>query len=87
MKSIRSGRNVLIMCSVYVILPIPVGVFTVADSIWNLNGLLQWYQFIAIWISMCNTSVNSLIYLIVFRSVRSKTVAMFTTLYHTVKWW
>ena len=62
MKSIRSGRNVLIMCSVYVIRPIHVGVFTVADSIWNLNGLLQWYQFIAIWISMCNTSVNSLIY-------------------------
>ena len=87
LKSIRSGRNVLIMCSVYVILPIPIGVFTIADTIGQSNRLPQWFQFIALWISMCTTFANSLIYLTLFRSVRSKTVAMFTTLYHTVKWW
>ena len=87
LKSIRSGRNVLIMCSVYVILPIPVCVVVIADSIGKLNRLPQWYQFIAVWISVCITSVNSIIYLVLFRSVRSKTVAMFTTLYRTVKCW
>ena len=87
LKSIRSGRNVLILCSVYVILPIPVCVVVIADSIGKLNSLPQWYQFIAAWISVCNTSVNSLIYVVLFRNVRSKTVAMFTTLYRTVKCW
>ena len=87
MKSIRSGRNVLIMCSVYVALPIPFAVFVIADGIGQLNRLPHWYPFIAIWINVCNTSVNSLIYLVLFRNVRSKTVAMFTTMYRTVKCW
>ena len=86
-KSIRSGRNVLIMCSVFVILQIPLGVFVIADVIGQLNRLPQWYQFIAIWISVCNTSVNSLIYLVLFRSVRNKTAAMFATLYRIAKCW
>ena len=75
------------MRSVNAILTLPVGAFTIADIIGKLNRIIHWYQFIAIWISICNTSVNTLMYLMLFQNGRSKTVAIFTTLYYREKCW
>ena len=77
MKSIRSGRNILIVCLALVVLTIP---YFIKATMWLLgprNGLPSWYSFGATWMSVSNTFINSLIYLVVFRSVRDKTVEMF----------
>ena len=85
MKSLRSGRNVLLMCLAYVILTIPM----VIDVIFEMTGrseyLTSWFKFIAVWIMQCNSSVNSVIYLILFKSVRSKTTKMFSILFDVMK--
>ena len=87
LKSIRSGRNVLLMCLSYVILTIPLGVFVIAGVIVGKHNLPSSFQFIGVWVFTCSSSVNSLMYVVLFRSVRSKTVLMLTTLYNTVKCW
>ena len=77
MMSIRSGRNVLIVCGVTVILTIPAIIYDVGLSIYGGTGLWPSFGFIATWIAMCNTFVNSLLYLFIFRSVRTKAASMF----------
>jgi hypothetical protein len=37
----------------------------------------SWVIFVITWIMVSNTFINSLIYLVVFRSVRAKTAEMF----------
>ena len=85
LKSLRSGRNVLLMCLSYVILTIPLFVHVVANVIGGKYRLPSPFQFIAIWVLTCNSSVNSIIYLVLFRSVRGKTVAMLATLFQAAK--
>ena len=77
LMAIRSGRNVIIMCAVTVLLTIPLLTYAVAIAIsargtsWPLMG------FMTLWIAVCNTFVNSLLYLFLFRSVRTKAACMF----------
>ena len=82
MMSIRSGRNVLIVCAVTVILTIPVIVYGVGLSIYGGTGLWPSFGFIATWIASCNTFVNSLLYLFLFRSVRTKAASMFRDVFN-----
>ena len=77
LMSIRSGRNVIIMCAVTLILTIPMITYGAALSIYDVIGLWPSIGFIAVWIAGCNTFVNSLLYLFLFRSVRSKAATMF----------
>ena len=77
MKSIRSGRNVLIVCLALVVLTIPYFVLSIASLLGASDGLPAWYHFGASWMCVSNTFINSLIYLVVFRSVRDKTVDIF----------
>ena len=77
MKSIRSGRNILIVCLALVVLTIP---YFIKATMWLLgprDGQPSWYSFGATWMCVSNTFINSLIYLVVFRSVRDKTIEMF----------
>ena len=75
-KSIRSGRNVLIMCLAFLILTFPFAIFCFMLAFHVDNYLPSSYKFVATWILLCNSSVNSLIYVSLFQSVREKTVQM-----------
>ena len=87
LKSLRSGRNVLIICASYVILAIPFAVHACAALLGSGTILPDYYTFVAIWIMMCGTSINSLVYLIYFRDVRRKTALMISTLFDIIKCW
>ena len=75
-KSIRSGRNVLVICLAFLILIIPGIVYAAMYTFELDNHLPSSYKFTATWILLCNSFVNSLMYIILFRSVRDKTVQM-----------
>ena len=78
-KSIRSGRNVLIMCLAFLILTFPFAIFCFMLAFNVDNYLPPAYKFVATWILLCNSSVNSLIYVSLFQTVRDKTVQMLRT--------
>ena len=77
LKSIRSGRNVLIVCLALVVLTIPYVIFIVVRILRQEYVFPSWVIFVITWIMVSNTFINSLIYLVVFRSVRAKTAEMF----------
>ena len=71
-KSIRSGKNVLIICLAYIVLSIPAAVYITAVSVGKGNDMPAYFQFVAVWTVFCNSFVNSFFYLFFFRSVRTK---------------
>ena len=87
MKSLRSGRNVLLMCLAYVVLTIPIVVDVLVSVAGREDYLSSSYRFAAVWIMLCNSSINSVIYLVLFRSVRSKTTKMCSMLFDVIKSW
>ena len=77
LKTVRSGRNVLIICLAFAVLTIPLIIFS-AMSLMGMRYLFPlWFNFFVIWTFTSNTFVNSLIYIFVFRGVRDKTAKMF----------
>ena len=76
-KSIRSGRNVLIICLAFIILTIPEVVYATAAILGKETEFSPWFKFIAAWTVFCNSFINSLIYLFIFRYVRRKAIQMF----------
>ena len=66
-KSIRSGRNILIICLAYVVLTIPVAIYLTAASVGEADDVPPSFQFVAVWIVFCNSFVNSFLYLFLFR--------------------
>ena len=81
LMTIRSGRNVLIMCAVTVILTIPAITYGAATSIFDVIVLWPSFGFTATWIAICNTFVNSLLYLFLFRLVRTQAAAMYSEVF------
>jgi len=79
-QSIRSGRNVLLICLAVLVLTVPMILYGVAVAMWGINVMSPSYGFLAYWISLCNTFDNSLLYLILFRSIRRKTADMLNEL-------
>ena len=75
-KTIRSGRNVLVVCLTFLILTIPAVLYAVMNTFELDNYLPSSYKFVATWILLSSSFVNSLMYIILFRSVRDKTVQM-----------
>ena len=59
MRSIRSGKNVLLMCLALVVLTIPLTTYIIATSVRMEHKLPSWYVFVTVWIGMCNPSLNS----------------------------
>ena len=79
LKAIQSGRNVLIVCLALVVLTIPYLIQATIGML-KLDKLLpSWFEFLATRIFLSNSFVNSLIYIVVFRSVRDKTALMLRT--------
>ena len=81
MQSIRSGRNVLVICAGILVLAMPFTAYALARIMGLETELPYWYTFVAPWIMMCNSFVNSILYLILFRSVRKRTMEMFTDIF------
>ena len=77
LRSIRSGKNVLIVFLAHMILIIPLTVYTAGIVIGKEKAMPPLFTFLAVWLLNSNSFVNSLIYLVVFQSVRSKTIKMF----------
>ena len=82
LQSIRSGRNVLLVCLGLLVFTIPIIVLFV-DNYAGGKGLhsSSTYAFAAVWMAMSNSIVNSLLYLVLFRGVRKKTYALFRELF------
>ena len=76
-KSIRSGKNVLLVCLVDLVLGIPVAVYMTGVVMGKENAMSPSFKFAAVWTLFASTFVNSFLYLLIFQSVRSKTVEMF----------
>ena len=77
LRSIRSGKNVLIVFLAHMILIIPLTVYTAGIVIGKEKAMSPLFTFLAVWLLNSNSFVNSLIYLVLFQSVRSKTIKMF----------
>ena len=80
MHSLRSGKNVLVICAVVLILTVPSAISLIVISIEQEDHMPDWYKFAATWIFMSNYTSNSFLYLVLFRSVRKKTKEMFSEL-------
>ena len=76
LKTIRSGKNILLICLAFLILTLPIGFYLIALILEFQDKLPSSFPFLANWIFVCNSSVNSFLYLVLFRSVRIKTAEM-----------
>ena len=81
LTSIRSGRNVLIVCFTFVALTTPFVLYFVLVAFGVDNYLPLSVKFTAGWLICFNSSANSLIYLVVFRIVRGKTALLIRDVY------
>jgi len=79
LKAIQSGRNVLIVCLALVVLTIPYLIQATIGMLKLDKHLPSWFEFLATRIFLSNSFINSLIYIVVFRSVRDKTALMLRT--------
>ena len=77
-QSVRSGRNILIICLAALALTIPMVVYSF--SVLLDTDVPSSFAFASVWILQCNSSVNGIIYLTVFRSVRFKMARMLNEL-------
>ena len=77
-KSIRSGKDVLIICLAYLVLTILAAIYITAISVGKGNDMPAYFQFVAVWTVFCNSFVNSFFYLFLFRNVRTKVKDMLT---------
>ena len=80
LQSVRAGRNVLLVCLGVVVLSIPVVTLFIEKYTGSDFHLSHAFQFAAVWMVMCNSFVNSMLYLILFRGVRRKTATLFMEL-------
>ena len=76
LQSIRSGKNVLIICASIVVMLMPTIIYDMHNSISGDVDDLNLFRFLMMWIAPCNTVVNSILFVFLFRSVRNKTGEM-----------
>ena len=76
LKALRSGRDVVLICLAFLILTLPLGFYLIALILEFQDKLPSSFPFVANLIFVCNSSVNSLLYLVLFRSVRRNTAEM-----------
>ena len=76
LQSIRSGKNVLIICGSIVIILMPTMMYDMYRLVSGDINDLNLFGFFIMWIAPCNTVVNSILFVFLFRSVRNKTGEM-----------
>jgi len=80
LHSIRSGKNVLIICFNVLLLTLPTILPMLVKLVLKENPMPSWLMFVVTWIYMFQYSANSLLYLLLFLSVRTKAIHMFSEL-------
>ena len=85
-RAIRSSKNVIVICVVALALNSPL---IVSTAVYRATDLLpsDMLRFMIMWMFEINTCVNSLLYLILYRSVRAKTARMFSELLAAIRDW
>ena len=78
-QAIRSSRNVIIICVVSLVLNTPVFAFIVLRFL-TAYHIPYVFRFVSMWLFESNTFVNSLLYLLLFKSVQRKVFHMFRTI-------
>ena len=81
LKCIRSARNIFIMCVSSVVLTLPLVSFTLVRSFSNSYVDSSWFGFVALTLYDTSTFTNSLVYMLLFRTIRRKTVQMVKDLF------
>ena len=74
-QAIRSSKNIIIICVISLLLNIPLLTFTVLRNVTD-RPIPDAFAFTSIWVFESNTFVNSLLYLLLFKSVRQKVAYM-----------
>ena len=69
-QSVRASRNIIVIRSVYILL-VAVGVTVTNMNSINEDGKPKRSQFVVLWLFFSNTFVNSLLYIVLHRSVRA----------------
>ena len=80
-QSLRSGRNILMICAAALIFTLPMFVYILFNMVLNIE-LPMAFQFASVWILMCNSSANGILYLSLFRNVRKRLFQMFGELHN-----
>ena len=73
-QTIRSAKNIIIICVVSIALNAPIFAFAVLRHAYHVSEV---YRFIYTWLYNSNSFMNGLLYLVLYRSVRNKIVNMF----------
>ena len=76
LQSVRSGRNILLICAAALILTVPMVIFILFSLVLCIE-MSESFQFLSVWSLICNSSVNGILYMCLFRSVRRKILHMF----------
>ena len=76
-QTIRSAKNIIIICVVSIALSAPLFAFAVLRHAIKDYQVSQRYRFIDVWLYNSNTFMNGLLYLVLYRSVRNKIVHIF----------
>ena len=74
-NTLRSSINIIVICVVSIMLTTPIVIYVIYFTI-TYSQPSALYGFAVIWMFQLNTVANSVLYLIIFRSVRMKTAAM-----------
>ena len=76
-KTLRSSINIIVICVVSIILTTPVVIYVICFNNTDYQpSPSSLYDFAVIWLFQLNTVANSVLYLIIFRSVTKKTTAI-----------
>jgi len=85
MTAVRSARNILVICFVALALAIPLSVHVVMLFGFNIRDQKPpLFSFMAIWLYLCNTIFNSVLYMALHRSVRRKLRMLLVDVYGCV---
>ena len=76
-QTIRSAKNIIIICVVSIALNAPLFSFAVLRHAIKDYHIPEAYRFINAWLYNSNSFTNSLVYLVLYRSVRNKIVKNF----------
>ena len=76
LQSIRSGRNVLIICASIVLLLLPTVAYDATTSVTGKTDEVYLIQFFVMWNAPWATVINSILFVFLYRYVREKTSEM-----------
>ena len=81
-RSVRSARNIFIICVTAMTLASPLVLFSITRNVLNSYWVSKWFGFVAMALFDCNTFMDGLLYVFLYRSVRRKMRRLLTELFY-----